>query len=98
MSYFATCTFDLKNGSRDDYTNAYADLAKIDLATSLQSSQGNKIVLPTTTTAGEFNRTDTGSIRDALIRSVVAAFTARGFTSEIFITVGGDWSWGHRTT
>jgi hypothetical protein len=59
MSYFAVCTFDLKNASFDDYQNAYADLAKIGFSKYLTSSQGDKITLPTTTTAGE------GKIGDA---------------------------------
>ncbi len=30
MSYYATCSFDLTHGAtREDYTNAYADLAAV---------------------------------------------------------------------
>ena len=31
MSYFVLCTFDLKDASRQDYQNAYADLEKVGL-------------------------------------------------------------------
>src|SRR5437870_3218829 len=31
MSYFVVCTFDLKNATRTDYENAYADLANLGL-------------------------------------------------------------------
>ena len=98
MSYFAVCTFDLKNASYDDYQNAYADLAKLGLHKQITSTQGTKITLPTTTTAGEFNGTSAGSVRDHLTVAVKKAFEARRFKSEIFVSVGGDWAWGHRTT
>ncbi len=54
MSYFAVCTFDLKNANYDDYQKAYSDLAQIGLNKQLNSSQGSTITLPTTTTAGEY--------------------------------------------
>jgi len=97
-SYFATCTFDLKNGSQQDYQNAYADLAKLGFATVVVGSNGNKITLPTTTTAGEFMGTSAVGVRDDLTVSVERAFAARKFTYELFVTVGGDWTWGYRTT
>jgi len=31
MNYFVFCTFDLKNGTANDYKNAYADLEKLGL-------------------------------------------------------------------
>ncbi|MCC6589048.1 MAG: hypothetical protein IT168_20290 [Bryobacterales bacterium] len=98
MSYFAVCTFDLKNANYDDYQKAYSDLAQIGLNKQLNSSQGSTITLPTTTTAGEFNGASAASVRDDLCNRVSASFSRRGFTSEIFISVGGDWGWGHRTT
>ncbi|MFZ2911297.1 MAG: hypothetical protein WA094_15520 [Candidatus Desulfobacillus denitrificans] len=98
MSYFVVCTFDLKNGSYDDYQNAYADLAKIGFNRQVKSAQGILITLPTTTTAGEFNGTSSGLVRDDLTERVKRAFEARRFKSEIFVSVGGDWAWGHRTT
>lgn len=98
MSYFVVCTFDLKNANYEDYQNAYADVAKLGLYKQITSSQGKKITLPTTTTAGEFNGTSAASVRDYVCDGVENAFAARGFTSEIFVSVGGDWGWGHRTT
>ncbi len=98
MSYFVVCTFDLKDASYQDYQNAYADLARIGLQKQLTSGQGTKITLPTTTTAGEFTGTSAAEVRDNLTERVKNAFTARRFTSEIFISVGGDWAWSHRTT
>jgi hypothetical protein len=98
MSYLATCTFDLKNGSSDDYKNAYADFDKIGLKTAVASSEGKRIVAPTTLTIGEFNATDAGRLRDDLCEKVQRGFRTRGFTAEIFVVVGGDWAWGTRTT
>jgi hypothetical protein len=98
MSVFATCTFDLRNASPEDYENAYSDLRVIGFRTSLVSSAGNTIRLPTTMTAGEFTGADATAVADALIQRVRSAFSARRFTSEIFITVGDNWRWRHHTT
>jgi hypothetical protein len=98
MSYFGICTFDLKNANFEDYQTAYADLAKIGFSTTITSDQGKKVVLPTTTTAGQFNGASAIGVRDDLLERVRRAFAARGFSSEIFIFVGGDWAWGQRTT
>ncbi len=98
MIYFAICAFDVKNASYEDYENAYADLARIGLKTSVTSDQGTSIRLPTTLTAGTFEATGAGALRDQLCDRVQKAFTARNFSSEIFILAGGDWAWGHRTT
>jgi hypothetical protein len=98
MSYFVICIFDLKNASRQDYQNAYADLANIGLNKVVVSDQRKEIVIPTTTTAGEFNGDSAGSVRDYVSNQVQSVFAKRRFSSEIFIAVGGDWAWGGRTT
>lgn len=98
MSYFVVCTFDLKNADYKDYQDAYADLAKIGLSRKITSDKNGSITLPTTTTAGEFNGTSASSVRDDVCDRVKKAFAARRFKSEIFVSVGGDWSWGHRVT
>jgi hypothetical protein len=98
VSYLAIRTFDLKNGSAEDYKNAYADLAKIGFRTHLTGQGGMQIQLPTTTTGGEFNGANASLLRDDLLERVRKAFAARGFTSEIFVLVGGDWAWGKNTT
>lgn len=98
MSYFVICTFDLKNAAYEDYQKAYSDLAKIGLSKTVISSQSKEITLPTTTTAGKFNGTNEMTVRDDLLARVREAFKTRGFTSEIFVSIGGDWAWGHNTT
>ncbi|MDX6696205.1 MAG: hypothetical protein QOF02_3808 [Blastocatellia bacterium] len=98
MSYLVICTFDLKNASREDYLNAYVDLEKIGLKKVVVSSQGNKIVMPTTTTTGEFSGASAAAVRDRVIEQVKNAFAARRFSSEIYLAVGADWAWGARTT
>ncbi len=98
MSYFSFCTFDLKDADYKDYQNAYADLAKLGLHKQITSDKGNKITLPTTTTAGEFNGTSAESVRDDLLEKVKRAFNTRGFKSEIFVSTCGDWAWGHFAT
>jgi hypothetical protein len=98
MSYQALCSFDLKNATYDDYQNAYADLAVLGFRHTAQGGTG-AVILPTTTVIGEFTSASAASARDDLRAKVVRAFNARGFSSEVFIAVGGqDHTWGsHRT-
>lgn len=99
MSYGVLCTFDLKGASSTDYKNAYADLEKLGLYKAQDNSGGGKTVIPTTTVLGSFNGTNADSIRNDIRAKVKAAFSARGFTSEIFVVVGGtDWTWGSTTS
>ncbi len=98
MSYLVFCTFDLKNGSSQDYQDAYSDLSDIGLEKVVVAKNGNEIVIPTTSVMGEFNGTSVTSVRDEVRSSIKSAFKARGFDSEIFVVVGGNWSWGATTT
>jgi hypothetical protein len=98
MTYLAFCTFDLKNASRQDYVNAYADLQELGLARVMKSSTGNDVVIPTTSVMGEFTGKDAPSVRDGVRQMVRDAFAARGFKSEIFVVIGGNWTWGATTT
>lgn len=98
MSYLAYCTFDLKNATSSDYDNAYADLKKIGLDRVIVADNGNKVVMPTTSVIGKFDGSSSGEVRDHVRDSVKKAFKSRGFTSEIFVIVGGDWAWGAATT
>lgn len=98
MTYLVFCTFDLKNASSADYENAYSDLSEIGLDKIHKGSKGGDVVIPTTAAMGEFNGSSAAEVRDSICAQVKAAFTARKFKSEIFITVGGDWAWGGRTT
>jgi hypothetical protein len=54
MSYLGILSFDIANGTRDDYQNAYVDVRRIGFSTTVTSSQGTQITLPTTTCVGEF--------------------------------------------
>lgn len=99
MSYLVFCTFDLKGASSTDYQNAYADLAAIGLKKVHKSDNGNDIVVPTTAAMGEFNGSSAASVRADIMARVRTAFSKRGFTSEIFIVVGGiDWAWEAHVT
>jgi len=98
MTYFATCSFDLTHGAtRDDYANAYADLATIGLYHVLKTDSGSNITLPSTTCGGSFTGQGAGAIRDDLMAKVQAAFNRRRFKYELFMSVGGEgWGWSHR--
>ena len=98
LAYFVVCTFDLKNGSRTDYQNAYADLEKIGLKKAVVADDGTNVVAPTTTTVGTFNGQSSASVRTYIRDKAQAAFAARGFTSEIFVVAANDWAWGAATT
>lgn len=98
MSYIVFCTFDLEKASNQDYQNAYSDLEKLGLKKVIVSDGGGEVVIPTTSTIGKFNGTDSAAIRNDVRNRVQNAFKARGFTSEIFVVVGSDWAWGSTTT
>ena len=98
MTYIVTCTFDLKQASRQDYQNAYNDLSQIGLKKVVVSNKGTDIVAPTTMTIGEFNGQSAVVVRDHVRNAVKEAFAARRLSSEIFVVVGGDWTWGAVST
>lgn len=98
MSYLVFCTFDLKNASSQDYQNAYSDLEKLGLKKVHKADGGGNVVIPTTSVMGTFNGSNASSVRDEVRKWIKDAFAARRFKSEIFVIVGGDWTWGSATT
>jgi hypothetical protein len=98
VSYLVFCTFDLKGASSQDYQNAYADLARLGLKKVAKADNGNDVVIPTTATMGTFDGASSARVRDDMRTKIQAAFQARRLTSEIFVVVGGDWTWGSATT
>ena len=98
MSYLVFCTFDLKNATSQNYQTAYTDLAAIGLRRVQKADNGNEVVIPTTSVMGTFNGANVTAVRDDIRNKVQAAFRARGFRSEIFLVIGGDWAWGAATT
>lgn len=98
MSYLALCTFDLKSASRQDYETAYSDLEKLGLKKIIVANNGNNVVIPTTTVTGSFTGQSASSVCEYVRDKVKSAFSSRSFSSEIFVMVGGDWSWAGSTT
>ena len=96
MSYIAIVSFDIKNGSTKDYENVYKGFETIGLKRIITSDNGKNILLPTTTTAGQFSEQTAVAVRDDLCTKTEAVFTRNGIHGEIFIAVGGDWAWSHR--
>ena len=96
MSYFVVVTFDIADGRSEDYENIYKDFAALGLSRTLRSGQGNAVILPTTTTAGEFNGHGAGAARDSLCEQTQQCVIRRRLRGEVFVSVGGDWAWGHR--
>lgn len=97
MSYLAVISFDLSNASSEDYRNAYAALATIGLKSQLAGTN-RPVDLPSTTCAGEFQGQSSGGVRDALTTKVESAFKSKRLKSTFFLSVGGDWTWGKRST
>ena len=98
MRYFVLCTFDLKNADSLDYQLAYADLSSLGLNRTIVSDSGGNVTAPTTTVMGKWEGQSAADVRGTVCDQVKAKFIARGFKSEIFVLVGGDWAWGGRTT
>jgi hypothetical protein len=96
MTHFVVVTFDIANGRIEDYEAIYKDFAALGLSRKLKYGHGNIVNLPTTATAGEFNGQTACSIRDQLCDQTQQCFTRRGLRGEVFVSVGGDWAWGHR--
>lgn len=93
MSYLVFCTFDLKSASSQDYQTAYADLAKIGLKKVHKNTKDADTVIPTTAAMGFFDSKSASEACTDIRDRVQAAFKARLFKSEVFVVVGGDWSW-----
>jgi hypothetical protein len=98
MSYLVTCTFDLKNATSRDYQNAYTELEGLGLKRVVVSGQGREVVAPTTMTIGTFTGRTAAAVQEHIRNLVKAAFATRGFSSEIFVTVGDNWAWGAGST
>lgn len=97
MSYQVICTFDLKAASFDDYKNAYSDLASIGLK-KIHAGTSGQVVIPTTTTLGTFTGLSVKNVMEDIRGKVSELFKVRRFTSEIFVAVGIDGTWGATTT
>lgn len=97
MNYQVICTFDLKSASSDDYKNAYSDLSIIGLKKIIAGTT-RQVVIPTTTTLGIFTGTSANVVMEYVRNEVTKSFKARHFTSEIFVAVGIDGTWGATTT
>lgn len=97
MSYFVTVSFDLKNAQWEDYERIYNAFAALGLKKQLNASNGNVVQLPTTTCAGEFNGASAGAVCDDLASRCKAAVEQLNLSGEVFVAVGGDWAWAHRT-
>lgn len=95
MSFFVTCSFDLKDGTPEDYQNASADLMKLGFDPHLTGDGGLQVALPTTTMAGIFQGVSASYVTSGLIEQIKAAFAARNFKWELYLAAGTEWAWKH---
>ncbi len=98
MSYIANVTFELKDKDSSNYDSIHKALYSLGFSSSLVGSSGKKHNLPANTYAGEFEGENAGKIRDDLSSQVQSKFAEIGAKATIYVTVGGNWSWGIRYT
>ncbi|QDT29881.1 hypothetical protein Enr10x_52380 [Gimesia panareensis] len=93
-SFFVVTTFDLKDASSADYDCAEKNLNAVGLSKTLKSGTVN---LPYNTFAGQFTGKDAPSVRDFVRTKAKAALNKCGLSGNLFVSVGGDWTWGSTT-
>ena len=98
MSYFVVVTFDLNKASSDKYDIANSILNDIGFQKEIEGSTGKISKLPANTFAGEFEGASTGKVRDDLCDKIQRAFKNENLDASIFVSVGGSWAWGKRST
>lgn len=98
MSYFVVVTFDLNRASSDDYEVADDILNDIGLEREIEGSSGKNIKLPENTYAGKFDGASAVKVRDDLSSQIQNEFKKENLDASIFVSVGGSWAWGKRST
>lgn len=96
-NFLVFCTFDLKNASRQDYDNAYADLQALGLVR-VHKGKSKDVVIPTTSVMGTYTGDGAAAVAQYVRDAVQAAFKARGLKSEVFVVAGENGSWASGTT
>jgi hypothetical protein len=98
MSYFVTVSLDVTNPSSDAYQLIESIMTEIGLPAQIKGSTGKMHPLPSTTYAGEFTGVSASKVRDDLTEVIKSKFLIHSIKSKIFMSVGGDWTWGIRYT
>lgn len=98
MSYLATLTFDLRDGTPQNYRDLADNLVKIGFSNQITGGSGKVLDLPATTFTGRFTGASTAKVRDDLTESVQNALVSLGLHAKFFLVVGDGWAWGTRTT
>ena len=98
MSYLVTVTFGLKDEESSSYDSIHKTLYSLGLNKLLIGSSSKKHNLPANTYAGEFEGENASKIRDDLASQIQSKFEEIGAKATIYVTVGGNWSWGIRYT
>jgi hypothetical protein len=96
MSYLVTVSFDLKNAKTEDYGRVYDAFKSLALHKQIKADNGVVVQLPTTTCVGYFDGVSASAVRDDLANRTQAAVEQLGLSGEVFVAVGGDWSWARR--
>ncbi len=95
MSYAVTVSFDLHHhASAEDYHDAYAELAKLQIFRQAVGEKGNVVQLTNTTCLGYWDAPNAVICRDVVQAKIKAAFQAKGFSFRLNVFVGDNWAWG----
>ena len=98
MSYFVHVTFDISNQTSGTDQALEGVLNEMGLYATIVGLSKKTLKLPANTFAGEFTGDGAGRIRDDLCTRIQDVFRSRGIKSDIFVTVGGNWAWGMRSS
>lgn len=96
MSYMVTVSFDLKNAQTEDYARVYDAFKPLGLYKQIKADNGVAVQLPASTCAGFFNGTSAIAVRDDLATRLQTTVEQLGISGEVFVAIGGDWSWAYR--
>lgn len=93
MNHIVLCTFDLRNANRDDFSYAYAELARIGLIRVHKTGNGRHVVIPSTAVMGQFRGATSETVVRHVEEKVKVAFSNQKFQAEFFIVAGAEWAW-----
>ena len=94
MKFFVTVTFEVKDGSKEDYKRIYKELENLGFYKILKASNGNIVTIPTSTVVSETTGSNADLLRDTVRDKLNIVFKACKLKGDVFIIVSSDWSWG----
>lgn len=94
MKYLVTVTFEVKDGTKEDYKKVYKELESLGFFKILKASNGNIVTIPTSTVVSEVDGTNADLLKNTVRDKLNIVFKACKVKGEAFIIVSSDWAWG----